>query len=310
MEEGVDCGGPCAPCADQCTNGMLDSGEDGIDCGGLCTTECEPCANNRKDDNEEGIDCGPACPGQPCPVADVCGCRNNGACDEVTKECNCIGTGFNGPKCAIPNVVCQPKCVNGGKCRPGGTGCDCVGTGFIGAKCEIPMGANGGPDGMDMMNPGGEMLTGVKKENCPADVLSACSLQCLHGAKTCVCNASQQQVGETVCFTEEEAKQMVDDFKVRASTNFRGGGGGRRSRESARKQEKMQEIFFAPDPSKAMDDEEAGGLPIYAIALIAVGGCLLCVLCLYFAWRMLPDAATESERYGGHHVQMKESDIL
>ena len=34
-EEGIDCGGPCQPCA-SCTDGILNQGEQGIDCGGPC----------------------------------------------------------------------------------------------------------------------------------------------------------------------------------------------------------------------------------------------------------------------------------
>lgn len=39
-ETGVDCGGPCPPCA-SCSDGVLNQGETLIDCGGPCPP-CEP----------------------------------------------------------------------------------------------------------------------------------------------------------------------------------------------------------------------------------------------------------------------------
>ena len=60
-EEGIDCGGPCAPCP-SCFDGIINQNETGIDCGGPC--ELKDCCYNGYMDahlGEEGIDCGGPC---------------------------------------------------------------------------------------------------------------------------------------------------------------------------------------------------------------------------------------------------------
>jgi hypothetical protein len=41
-EEGIDCGGVCAPCS-SCDDGIKNNNETGIDCGGVCTSCTPPC---------------------------------------------------------------------------------------------------------------------------------------------------------------------------------------------------------------------------------------------------------------------------
>ncbi len=72
-EEGVDCGGPCAPCP-TCNDGIQNQGETGIDCGGPCAP-CVTCSDGIQNQGEEGIDCG-----GPCPACASCsdGIQNQG----------------------------------------------------------------------------------------------------------------------------------------------------------------------------------------------------------------------------------------
>jgi hypothetical protein len=106
-EEGIDCGGPCGPCA-SCSDGKKNQGEDGIDCGSPCPEDC--CFNGYMDTGEEGIDCGGICEpcaagcgncddGNPCTVDSCVGsecrhqpiesCCGNGVCEsgESTERC-------------------------------------------------------------------------------------------------------------------------------------------------------------------------------------------------------------------------------
>jgi hypothetical protein len=69
-EEGVDCGGPCSPCA-TCSDGIRNQGESGVDCGEPCEADC--CSNGYQDAGEDGVDCGGDC--EPCET----GC---GDCDD------------------------------------------------------------------------------------------------------------------------------------------------------------------------------------------------------------------------------------
>jgi len=65
-EEGVDCGGPCAPCNGgfSCSDGIRNGTEIGVDCGGECLP-CFPaqnlCFDGIQNGGEEGIDCGGPC---------------------------------------------------------------------------------------------------------------------------------------------------------------------------------------------------------------------------------------------------------
>jgi hypothetical protein len=69
-ETGVDCGGPCAPCA-TCSDGIQNQGETGVDCGGPCA----PCATC----SDVGRMCGLA--GQlPCCNVDQCFGYPNPSC--------------------------------------------------------------------------------------------------------------------------------------------------------------------------------------------------------------------------------------
>ncbi len=86
-EEGIDCGGPCPPCAN-CSDGIQNchdgACEEGIDCGGPCPP-CPSCNDGIKNCHdgacEEGIDCGGPCP--PCASCSD-GIQNchDGACEE------------------------------------------------------------------------------------------------------------------------------------------------------------------------------------------------------------------------------------
>ncbi len=65
-EEGVDCGGNCAPCNNgfPCDDGILNGTEIGVDCGGECLP-CFPaqslCFDGVQNGGEQGIDCGGPC---------------------------------------------------------------------------------------------------------------------------------------------------------------------------------------------------------------------------------------------------------
>ena len=63
-EAGIDCGGPCRPCA-SCYDGIHNQGEVKIDCGGPCKA-CPTCNDGIKNQHEAGIDCGGPC--RPCPT--------------------------------------------------------------------------------------------------------------------------------------------------------------------------------------------------------------------------------------------------
>jgi hypothetical protein len=105
-EEGIDCGGPCEPCAN-CSDGIKNQGEVGIDCGG----PCEPCANcfdgiqncitleSGEIFCETDIDCG-----GPCAA-----CPN---CTDKIKNCHRLSDGTilceTGIDCGGP----CPKCVH------------------------------------------------------------------------------------------------------------------------------------------------------------------------------------------------------
>jgi hypothetical protein len=68
-EEGIDCGGPCAPCP-TCDDGIQNQGETGVDCGGPCTP-CPTCDDGIQNQGEEGIDCGGPCAPCPPPACDA-----------------------------------------------------------------------------------------------------------------------------------------------------------------------------------------------------------------------------------------------
>ncbi len=80
-EEGIDCGGPCPPCA-SCFDGIKNchdgACEEGVDCGGPCPP-CGTCFDGIKNCHdgacEEGVDCGGPC--KPCqkvlPVIEIPG---------------------------------------------------------------------------------------------------------------------------------------------------------------------------------------------------------------------------------------------
>lgn len=80
-EEGVDCGGECAPCG-SCFNKIQDLDETNVDCGGSYCPPCPTCSDGIKNQGEYDTDCGGPC--QPCPCMGVCpeiripggGCRD------------------------------------------------------------------------------------------------------------------------------------------------------------------------------------------------------------------------------------------
>lgn len=64
-EDGIDCGGVCAPCeiTPSCSDRIQNQDETGIDCGGSCR-QCKvaaTCIDKIKNQDETGIDCGGAC---------------------------------------------------------------------------------------------------------------------------------------------------------------------------------------------------------------------------------------------------------
>jgi hypothetical protein len=69
IETGVDCGGPCPPCAN-CSDGIQNQGETGVDCGGPCPMLCPNCSDGIKNQNESDIDCGGPC--APCAGGKKC----------------------------------------------------------------------------------------------------------------------------------------------------------------------------------------------------------------------------------------------
>ncbi|MGM5488757.1 MAG: hypothetical protein ACQESG_07440 [Nanobdellota archaeon] len=109
-EEGIDCGGPCDPCAN-CSDWIqncvtLDDGtqvcEEGIDCGGLCGP-CATCSDGMKNclklpngtfRCEDGIDCGGPC--EPCA-----------SCDDMIKNCHRLENG---------SISCEDGIDCGGPC--------------------------------------------------------------------------------------------------------------------------------------------------------------------------------------------------
>jgi hypothetical protein len=68
VEDGIDCGGPCPPCAtcsDQLLNCHHGSCEHKTDCGGPCPA-CPNCTDGIGNQNEIGIDCGGICQNNDC----------------------------------------------------------------------------------------------------------------------------------------------------------------------------------------------------------------------------------------------------
>ena len=66
-EDGVDCGGPCQPCAAAtCSDGQQNQGETGVDCGGPCPA-CGggTCSDQVQNQGEERVDCGGPCAACP-----------------------------------------------------------------------------------------------------------------------------------------------------------------------------------------------------------------------------------------------------
>ncbi|MFH1916360.1 MAG: hypothetical protein ABIJ21_03790 [Nanoarchaeota archaeon] len=59
LETGVDCGGPCPPCA-HCFDRIQNYGELAVDCGGPCPA-CPSCADGMRNQGESGVDCGGPC---------------------------------------------------------------------------------------------------------------------------------------------------------------------------------------------------------------------------------------------------------
>jgi hypothetical protein len=97
-ETGLDCGGPCKPCA-TCADRKKNQAESGIDCGGPCSTDC--CANGYQDKNlgEGGVDCGGPCK--------ACG-EGCGSCDDGNP---CTEDLCKGAECA--HTMVTPCCGNG-----------------------------------------------------------------------------------------------------------------------------------------------------------------------------------------------------
>jgi len=98
-EEGVDCGGPCAPCP-TCFDKVKNQGETGIDCGGPCPP-CPTCSDGIQNQGEEGVDCGGPC--APCPSCSD-GIKNchHGLCEE---KVDCGGPCPACKEIEIPAVV-------------------------------------------------------------------------------------------------------------------------------------------------------------------------------------------------------------
>jgi hypothetical protein len=96
-EAGVDCGGPCKPCA-TCHDKIMNQGETGIDCGGPCQTDC--CQNGIQDENEDGVDCG-----GPCKACSGCQCDDGNPCtNDLCTDGVCSHTGIK-PCCG--NNICE-----------------------------------------------------------------------------------------------------------------------------------------------------------------------------------------------------------
>ena len=139
IETGVDCGGPCDPCA-TCDDGEQNQGELGVDCGGPCDQACPSCNDGIMNQNESDVDCGTGCQlcvgGKSCRVNLDCEsykceylvCSESSCYDEIN---NCQGEvcekgiDCEGPCEAICNT-CNDGVKNGGeigidcggKCRP------------------------------------------------------------------------------------------------------------------------------------------------------------------------------------------------
>lgn len=113
-ETGVDCGGPCKPCAPKatCKDGKKNQDETGVDCGGTCGP-CPTCKDGKKNQNETGVDCGGEC--EPCAGKETC---NDGKRNQDETGIDCGGT-------------CEPCPVEGscddGKQNQDETGIDCGG---------------------------------------------------------------------------------------------------------------------------------------------------------------------------------------
>jgi len=105
-EEGVDCGGSCAPCA-TCSDGIQNGNEEGVDCGGSCAP-CATCSDGVQNGNEEGVDCGGSC--APCA-----------ACSDGVQNGNEEGIDCGG-SCA-PCATCSDGIQNGNE-----EGVDCGGS--------------------------------------------------------------------------------------------------------------------------------------------------------------------------------------
>lgn len=96
-ETGIDCGGPCTPCA-TCSDGIQNQGETGVDCGGPCTPcQTASCTDGIQNQGETGVDCGGPCPACPQPPSCTDGIQNQGE---------------TGVDCGGPCPACPP---------PGGT---------------------------------------------------------------------------------------------------------------------------------------------------------------------------------------------
>jgi hypothetical protein len=117
-EQGVDCGGLCAPCA-TCDDGVQNGDEEGVDCGGACAS-CATCDDGIQNGNEEGVDCGGAC--ASCATCDDgiqngdeqgvdCGgsCAQCATCDDGIQNGNEQGVDCGGScaPCATSTSVCD-----------------------------------------------------------------------------------------------------------------------------------------------------------------------------------------------------------
>lgn len=103
-EQGVDCGGSCAPAlCSSCSDGLQNGDEAGVDCGGSCapeTGECPSCSDGIQNGDEEGVDCGGSC----LPVSGECPSCSDGLQngDEAGVDCggSCLPVSGECPSCS------------------------------------------------------------------------------------------------------------------------------------------------------------------------------------------------------------------
>jgi len=85
-EEGIDCGGPCRPCA-SCSDGIKNQNEEGIDCGGPCKSCNLGCKNDCNDFNFCTKD---FCSGGKCINKPIIPCCGNSKCEEGENYTTCL----------------------------------------------------------------------------------------------------------------------------------------------------------------------------------------------------------------------------